>query len=45
MRNAAAKQERFAIAEDDCLWDSLPFLYVESATNGSEHVGWCGVCD
>ncbi len=30
VRNAAAEQERFAIAEDDCLWDPLPFFHISS---------------
>ena len=30
VRNAAAEQERFAIAEDDCLWDPLPFFHMSS---------------
>ena len=30
VRNAAAEKERFAIAEDDCLWDPLPFFHISS---------------
>ena len=30
VRNAAAEQERFAITEDDCLWDPLPFFHMSS---------------
>ncbi len=30
VRNAAAEKERFAITEDDCLWDPLPFFHISS---------------
>jgi len=30
VRNAVAEKERFAIAEDDCLWDPLPFFHISS---------------
>ena len=30
VRSAAAEKERFAIAEDDCLWDPLPFFHISS---------------
>ena len=30
VRNAAAEKERFAIVEDDCLWDPLPFFHISS---------------
>ena len=30
VRNAASEKERFAIAEDDCLWDPLPFFHISS---------------